>query len=162
MNISTQETPHRRFFVYNRLCALRKKAKECYTEDSNETSMAGSKNILIVEDDQFLIKALRDKLERSGFAVHVATNGEEALRLMSEAKPNLILLDLVMPKMNGFQFLEEFNKLKGKNKAHVVVLSNLGQEEDRDKAQKLGAKDYFVKADMSLKQIVETVEKYLS
>ncbi len=124
--------------------------------------MAKSKNILIVEDDQFLIKALRDKLERSGFGVHVATNGEDALRLMGEAKPDLILLDLVMPKMNGFQFLEEYKKTKGKKKARVIVLSNLGQEEDRVKAEALGAEDYFVKADMSLKQIVAEVEKYLS
>lgn len=119
-----------------------------------------AKKILIVEDDKFLVRALSDKLKLEGYTPITAFEGEDGLEALRKEKPDLVLLDLVMPKMNGFQFLEEI-KNDSKLKATVIVLSNLGQQEDIEKAKNLGAVDYLVKADFSLKEILEKIKKYL-
>ncbi|MSU75091.1 MAG: response regulator [Candidatus Magasanikbacteria bacterium] len=118
---------------------------------------AGGKKILIVEDERPVARALELKLHHSGFDVKVAYDGEEALKIATDEDFDLILLDLILPKMNGFEILETLKK-KGK-KANVIVTSNLGQEEDEKKARDLGAKGYFVKSNTSLSELVQHVQE---
>ncbi len=125
--------------------------------------MAAKKNplILVVEDDRFLVKAIEAKLSTSGFDVGVARDGEEAISFLKKKTPNLILLDLIMPKKNGFEVLEEMNGNAVWKKIPVIILSNLGQESDQQKGMELGAIDYIVKTKFSLQQIVDLLHKHL-
>ena len=103
-------------------------------------------------------KALELKLTGSGYDVHVTQNGEEALGALtskSEGPFDVLLLDLVMPVKDGFEVLDELKKKK--NKIPVIVLSNLGQEEDEGRVRELGAKDYFIKSNTSLAEIVTAI-----
>lgn len=117
--------------------------------------------ILIVEDDKFLLKAYKIKFERAGFDIKTAVDGAMGLAMAEKDHPALIILDLMVPMMNGFEFLKkikEDDRLKG---IPVVVLSNLSQEIDKERAMKLGAKDYLIKANYRLEEIVEKVKKCL-
>lgn len=118
-----------------------------------------AKKILIAEDDTSLSKALKLKLSSLGFEVEVATDGEDALMHLKKTNYDLLLLDLMMPQVDGFGVLEELKK--SKHKPVVFVNSNLSQASDRDKAMKLGADDYLVKSDISLKEIVAKITKAL-
>ncbi len=111
----------------------------------------------MVDDERALSTALRLKLTNSGFDVKTAFDGEEALRILEKESFDLILLDLIMPNMDGFQVLKVFveQKMSGK----VIVTSNLSQEEDEEKAKALGAIRYFVKSDTPLLKIVEYVKE---
>ncbi len=117
--------------------------------------------ILIVEDDKFLLKAYRIKFERAGLDVAVATDGVMGLILAKKEHPALIILDLMVPLMNGFEFLKRIKKEEQLKNIPVVVLSNLGQEVDKKRAMELGIKDYLIKADYRLEEIVEKIKKYL-
>lgn len=117
--------------------------------------------ILVVEDEVVLSRILARKLGRRNFEVVVAGNGVEALKQMRKVKPQLVLLDLIMPEKNGFEVLEEAKADKELKEIPIVVFSNLGQEEDRQKAKKLGAIDYLVKANLSVAEVTEVVDKYL-
>lgn len=99
--------------------------------------------VLLVEDDKFFQKFYVTRLEEQEFTVEAASNGDEGLAKISEFKPDIIILDLIMPKKNGFEFLEEYSQLN--YKAPVLVFSTLGQEEDVQKAMSLGATDYVNK-----------------
>ncbi len=121
--------------------------------------MAKQHKILIAEDDPFLIKVMGTILEDEGFIVERAENGVEAIKKVADDGFSLILLDLVMPKKNGFEVLEEAKKKKVK--APILVFSNLSQPDDKEEALKLGAKDYFVKSDMSIDEVVDAVKKYV-
>ncbi|MFZ2202458.1 MAG: response regulator [Microgenomates group bacterium] len=115
--------------------------------------------ILIAEDEKALARVLELKLTKAGFAVMIAEDGEEASKLLANEHFDLLLLDLVMPKKDGFAVLSE---LAGKKATlPVVVLSNLGQTEDERKAKVLGAVDYWVKADISLVDVVNRIKKLL-
>ena len=120
----------------------------------------GLKKILIIEDDQPLSKALKDQLERSGFEVDTLFDGKEALELLKKKSFDLIILDLILPYMDGFKFLETVNK-KGRE-SPIVVLSNLSQEEDIQKAKSLGAKEYFVKAETPMSELISHVKRVLN
>ncbi|KPJ85929.1 hypothetical protein AMJ57_01295 [Parcubacteria bacterium SG8_24] len=115
--------------------------------------------VLIVEDDQFLQKLLRSKFEKDGFVVVSASDGEDALRQATEHRPAVTLLDLLLPKINGFEVLTEIKTTPGLDKIPVIVLSNLSQEEDISRARELGAEDFIVKADHSIHDIVERVKE---
>lgn len=122
--------------------------------------MSEKKKILIVEDDQFLHKILATKIKAAGFDVISAYDGESALKKVKEM-PDLILLDLILPQMSGFEFLGEI-KLDAKlKKIPVIVLSNLGQEEDLERAKSLGAQDYLVKANFSIDEVVKKIKEWL-
>ena len=114
-----------------------------------------SKKILIVEDEKPLANALELKLTHSGFEVKVTYDGIDALETIKKDHYDLILLDLVMPNMDGFSVLSKLRE--SKNNTKVIVTSNLSQSEDIEKATDLGALDYFVKSDTSLSKIVEYI-----
>jgi len=117
------------------------------------------KVILIIEDEKPIAGVLELKLQKEGYSTRVAYDGESALSIMKKENFDLILLDLVMPELDGFDVLRKLKK--SKNKIPIIVASNLGQQDDIDKAMSLGAKDYFVKSNTSLSEIVEHVNKLL-
>ena len=122
-----------------------------------------AKKILLVEDDQILSKLYQTKFKKEGFDTELAYDGQEGIVKFKSFNPSLVVLDLIMPMMDGFAFLEKLKidpELKEK-KVPILVLSNLGQESDIKRAQELGATDYIVKADISLGQMIEKVKKYL-
>lgn len=116
--------------------------------------------ILIVEDERPLAHALELKLTHEGYRTEVAATGNQALEMGGSGKHQLILLDLILPELDGFTILKEL-KAKG-IKAPVVVLSNLGQDEDQKKATELGAAAYLVKSNAPLSEIVALVKKLLA
>lgn len=113
------------------------------------------KKILIVEDEKFLSNILKLKLEREGFVVLQAYDGAEGLQMIKAETPALVILDLVMPKMSGFELLERMSMDPQIAKVPVVVASNLGQESDIEKARRMGVVDYYVKAQTSIDQLVD-------
>jgi DNA-binding response OmpR family regulator len=116
-----------------------------------------SKTILIVEDEKPLSHALELKLQHENFNVTVASNGRECLELVDTQHFDVVLLDLIMPEMDGFQVLEQLQK---KPDAPVVfVLSNLSQHEDEERVLALGARKFFIKSDTSLTTIVDEVKQ---
>lgn len=123
--------------------------------------MAENKNkrILIAEDDKPIARALELKLKNSGFDVVSVTNGDEAMTETENGNFDMILLDLMMPKKDGFAFLEEAKAKK--ITTPIIILSNLSQEGDMQKAKTLGASNYFVKSNTPLIEIVENIKKIL-
>lgn len=117
--------------------------------------------VLVVEDETFLVKIYAVKLKKEGYDVSIANDGEEAVKMAAELKPDLILLDLILPKMNGFEALERMRATDGLKATPVIVLSNLGQEEDIKRAEALGADDYLVKANFSIQDIVAKIRATL-
>lgn len=117
------------------------------------------KKILLVEDDPFLIDIYTTKIKEAGFSVEVAKDGKEGLRKIKEGAPDLVLLDIVLPGIDGWEFLEKVKKNKDIKGLKVVVLSNLGQKEEVKKGIKLGAKGYLVKAENTPSQVVEEIKK---
>lgn len=117
------------------------------------------KKILLVEDDPFLIDIYKKKLENSGFEVKVAKQGNKAIKLAIDERPDLIILDIVLPEMDGWEILK---KLKSDNKTkniQVVFLSNLGQKQEVEKGLKLGAIKYLIKAHYTPSDVVKEIKK---
>ncbi|MBD3330440.1 response regulator [Candidatus Peregrinibacteria bacterium] len=119
------------------------------------------KKILIAEDDTFLAKVYNVKLAQKGIQTTFVKDGQEALTAMKANKPNLVLLDLIMPNKGGFETLQEMKADPELKDIPVIILSNLGQDEDVQKGKELGAVDYFIKSDISLDNITEIIKKYL-
>ena len=117
--------------------------------------------ILLAEDDQFISRAYTDGLERAGYKIINAYNGKEAIEKIKSENPDLILLDLIMPEKNGFEVLEEVKQDEALKNIPIIVLSNLGQDTDIQKARDLGADDYLIKANYTLTEVVEKLKKYL-
>ena len=115
--------------------------------------------ILLAEDDRFLRKAAEARLRQHGFTVFTAADGEEALRLARAEKPDLLLLDLIMPKVQGFEVLKALKQDPATAAIPIIVLSNLGQERDVQQAMELGALAYFIKAHLSLQELVAKVDE---
>src|SRR3990167_9358234 len=123
--------------------------------------MAEKQKILLVEDDKFLGKMLGKMLESHNYEVVLAANGREGLLKASNSNPNLILLDIMLPDIDGFDVLETIKQDEKIKKIPVIIISNLGQPEDIQQGKSLGAKDYLVKSDMSLDEVVAKVRKHL-
>ncbi len=121
-----------------------------------------ARRILLAEDDRFLRKAAEATLRRHGFAVLAAVDGEEALRLARTEAPDLVLLDLIMPKLQGFEVLRALKQDPATAPIPVIVLSNLGQEGDVHQAMEAGAVAYLIKAGMPLQDLVTKVENVLN
>ena len=117
--------------------------------------------ILLVEDDKFLRNIISQKLTQAGFRVAEAVDGKEALQKVEAVLPKLILLDLLLPEIDGFEVLKRLQENNDLKKIPVIVLSNLGQDEDMRKAKELGAKDYMIKAYFTPTEVVEHVQKIL-
>lgn len=118
-----------------------------------------NKKILIIEDEKPMARALELKLTHAGFEAKAVFNGEEGMALLQKEAYALIMLDLVMPKMDGFKVLETINEKK--IKTPVIVLSNLSQQDDEKRAKILGAKEFFIKSDTPIAIIVEKVVQFL-
>lgn len=116
-----------------------------------------ARRILLAEDDRFLRKAAETALRRRGFTVIPAVDGEEALRLARAEAPDLVLLDMIMPKMQGFEVLRSLKGDRATAAIPVLILSNLGQDSDVQQALEAGAAGYFVKANLSLQDLVKRV-----
>jgi two-component system, OmpR family, alkaline phosphatase synthesis response regulator PhoP len=116
-----------------------------------------SKKIVLADDEQFIAVAYNDGLTRAGFQVVVAHDGEEALEKIKAEKPDLVLLDLIMPKKSGFDVLKEVKATPELADIPVVVLSNLSQATDAAETKKLGAIDFIVKAEISLQDLVDRI-----
>lgn len=117
--------------------------------------------ILIVEDEEVLLRALYLVFHESGYTIASATDGETALKMAERLKPNIILLDLIIPKMDGFSFLRNIKANSNLKNIPIIVLSNLGDQDDKDKAKNLGAMDFFVKAQTDLSTLKNRVEEIL-
>lgn|SRR5687767_4213461 len=115
--------------------------------------------VLVVEDDRFLTSAYKAKLVRSGFDVQIASDGEEALEVLKTFIPDIILLDLVMPRKDGFATLAEIKAQENLKNIPVIVASNLGQKEDLDRAMSLGARDYIIKSDLSMDALIGKINE---
>ncbi|MBI2989666.1 MAG: response regulator [Candidatus Magasanikbacteria bacterium] len=125
--------------------------------------MAGTKKIyiLLVEDDTFLANIYKTKFEMEGFKVVVAINGTLALEEVKKKHPQLILLDILLPKMDGFSVLEHLKSDEKTKNIPVILLTNLGQKDDVDKGLALGAVDYLIKAHFKPSETVDKVKKVL-
>lgn len=119
---------------------------------------AGTHSVLIVEDDKFLRDLLALKLKKEGFKVSEAVDGEEGINKARSERPHIIVLDLIIPGKDGFAFLEEMKQDPQISSIPVIVLSNLGQREDIERAKNLGAKDYMIKAQLTPIEVVERVK----
>ena len=121
----------------------------------------GEVKILVVEDDKFLRELLVGKLAREGFTVLEATRGEEVEPIVKADKPHIILLDLVLPGADGFEVLSSLKAASESSAIPVIILSNLGAREDVEKALKLGAEEFMVKAHHTPQEIADTVKRTL-
>lgn len=121
-----------------------------------------SKKVLVIEDDEQISRVYLIKLKQEGIEAITSADGEDGLKKMASEKPDLVLLDLMLPGKDGFWVMEERNKIAGIKNVPVLVLSNLGQEQDRKRALGLGAIDYLVKADLSIKEVMDEVKKNLA
>ncbi|BCX15290.1 MAG: hypothetical protein KatS3mg097_182 [Candidatus Parcubacteria bacterium] len=118
--------------------------------------------IVLVEDDKFLRSVLERKLSENGFQVVSVINGNEALEKILIERPELILLDIILPQKSGFFILEKIKQDPQFKNVPVLVISNLSQAEDIEKAKNLGASEYLVKAKISLEDLVNKVKSYKS
>ena len=131
--------------------------EEVVKKEENKTGV----RVLLVEDDDFLRKICRTKLEREGFNVSVAINGKEALKKIIEGDPQIVLLDIILPIMDGFEVLKRAKEDPSKSSVPIIMLTNLGQESEIEKGFKLGAEDYIIKAHLTVGEIIEKVKEIL-
>lgn len=122
--------------------------------------MPTQKKILIIEDEIILSDLLAKKLKGLNFEVAQAFDGEEGLKKIKEFKPDLLLLDIVMPKLDGFQLMRKL-KESGSLPIPIIIISNSGQKVELDKARELGASDFIIKAEINPEEVVEKINKLL-
>lgn len=118
-------------------------------------------NLLVVEDDEFISAIYSKKLSLEGYSVRLAENGEKALAMMREERPDLVLLDIIMPIKDGFETLREMRADEKLRDIRVVVLSNLSEDKEMSQTRELGAIDYLVKANIAVSDLSAKVEEYL-
>lgn len=117
--------------------------------------------ILLIEDDPFLTHMYKTRFQGEGHEVMVAQDGETAITMLKQTPPNLVILDVMLPKLGGFSVLEEMQKSDSLKKIPVIVLSNLTDETSIKKAKELGVKEFLMKAQHTPTQIFEAIKKYL-
>lgn len=119
------------------------------------------KKILIVEDEEELLEMYKTKLSSCGYEVFVANNGDLGYLMAENNIPDLILLDIIMPKVDGYSMLRKLKKSKITDKIPVIIFSNLSQKEEIEKGFKLGARDFIIKTNITPSQLAEKVKEYL-
>lgn len=119
------------------------------------------KKIAVVEDDPFLSKAFLLKLGNVGFETVSIRDGLEAMDIIRKENPDLILLDLMLPRRSGFEILADIKKDNKLKNIPILILTNLGQEEEKQRGLALGVKEYLVKTDIKLEEVVEKIKWYL-
>jgi len=119
------------------------------------------KKILLVEDDETLASVYQQRLTLEGFDVRHTSNGEDALSMAVEYRPDLILLDVMMPKLSGFDVLDILRNTPATRSVHVVMLTALGQQKDADRARELGADDFLVKSQVVIGDVVARIKHFL-
>jgi len=117
--------------------------------------------ILIVEDEEELLEMYRAKLEVDGFEVYVASDGDAGFMVAKSSLPDLVLLDILMPKVDGYSMLKKMKKDEVVKNIPVVIFSNLSQKEEIEKGFRLGAKDYIIKTSITPSELVERVKEFL-
>lgn len=117
--------------------------------------------ILLIEDEEMLANMYETKFKASGYDIHKAMDGEAGLKMAGEVDADIILLDVIMPKLDGFSVLKQLRENAKTKKTPVLLLTNLGQEEDIEKGKNLGATGYLVKANMTPLDVVNKVKEYL-
>lgn len=118
--------------------------------------------ILIVEDEKIMLGLLKKKMLQQDYEVEVARDGEEGLEKLKKSTPDLVLLDIVMPKIGGFEVMEEMNKDEKLKEIPVIIISNSGQPVELDRAKKLGAKDWLIKTEFDPQEVVKKVKAQLN
>lgn len=121
-----------------------------------------AKKVLIIEDDEHISKVYELKLAKEGIETAVARDGEEGIAKIVSEKPDLVMLDLMIPRKDGFAVLDEVRKNPAIKDIPIIVFSNLGQKADKDRALSLGAKEYVVKVDLPIQEVIAKVKGYLS
>ncbi len=119
------------------------------------------KKILIVEDERMLAEMYKDRFTQEGFEVYCAPDAEEGIETAQKVRPDLIILDILLPRENGTDFLEKLRKMEEIASTPVVAFSNYDDTDSKKKAMNLGAKDYLIKTDHTPKEILEKVREYL-
>ena len=122
---------------------------------------AKKKKILLVEDDLLIVEIYTTRLKEAGFEIESEVDGESAIRKLKEKDFDLVLLDIVLPNLTGFEFLEKIRNNEKLKNVKVLILSNLGQKTDVDKAERLGAIKYLIKAHYTPSEVVEEIKKIL-
>lgn len=124
--------------------------------------MANKKKIFIIEDTEQLADALSTTLQQEGFETEIARDGQEAIEKVQSSGAHLVILDILMPKMNGILFLKKMRKELKMQDTPVIVLSNLYNDENIAKMQKLGVKDYLIKSELQLDDVVGKIKAYIT
>ena len=117
-----------------------------------------AKKILIIEDDKFLRELIGQKLLKEGYDIVEAVDGEKGIKTIKDEKPDLVLLDLILPGMDGFEVLTKIKEDEGIAQTPVIILSNLGQKDDIEKGLKMGAADYLIKAHFTPGEIIDKIK----
>jgi len=121
----------------------------------------GEKRILIVEDSLVLSQALEFGLKKAGYEVSLAFDGNEALIEIVKNKPNLILLDILMPNKNGFEVLKESIKIRKEQNIKTIMLTNFSEDENAEKCYALGADDYMIKANFTIADLIKKIKLFI-
>lgn len=121
-----------------------------------------AKKILLIEDDNFLVEMYKLRFEKEGFEMVIAMDGQEGIDAAKKEKPDLILLDMVLPRKDGYEVLEELKDDEETKDISVIILSNLGQNAEIKKGKEKGAEDYIIKASLTPAQLVEKVKQKLT
>lgn len=119
------------------------------------------KKILLIEDEEIMVNLLQRKLGQEGYEVSVARDGEEGIKAIKQIMPDLVLLDIIMPKKSGFEVMEEVKKDAKLSQIPVVIISNSGQPVELDRAKDLGVKDWLIKTNFDPKEVIDKVIKQI-
>jgi DNA-binding response OmpR family regulator len=117
------------------------------------------KKIVVVEDAELIAQLLERRLRAEGYYVFTAKDGEEGLDMIKREKPDLVLLDIVLPRINGFQIIEQLKEDRKLRKIRIIIISNSGQPEEIERAKELGVLDWLVKTEFDPQEVVEKVKK---
>lgn len=123
--------------------------------------MSNSKKILIIDDNEDLAEAVKETLDDRGFSVSVANDGESGIEVIKSEKPKLILLDSMLPGMNGLDVLEQLQEYRKENKLNIIMFSNVDTPEELHKARSYNIDEYLIKTEYRMEEVIDKIKKYL-